>query len=192
MAFPDIRSRARPISAGLIAVALIAALAGLGAKPEDPEAPRVQEAVRGAINDAMDAGTFKVPEWTSGRLDAVTVQAMHVTLDRRLEEHMTGRALAAWQAALHESIDRDSDGEHVVVTAGGADKIEFEAVGVDGDSASATGRVHVWVTWVILKADVQGPHRARPAQWDTFSASLVRSDGRWYVETLRLEPETGA
>jgi len=182
----------RPISGGLIAAALIGALVGLGAKPEDPEALRIQDAVRGAINDAMDAGTFKTPEWTSGRLDAVTVRAMHVTLDRRLGEHMTGRALADWQRALHEAIDRDSDGEHVVVTAGGADKIEFETVDVDGDSARATGRVHVWVTWVILKADVPGPHRGGPAQWDAFSASLVRSDGRWYVETIRLGPEGDA
>jgi len=49
----------------------------------------------------------------------------------------------------------------------------------------------VWVTWVIHKDGVQGAHAARPAGWDDFSATLVRLDGRWYVEQLRLQPEEG-
>ena len=159
--------------------------------PQDPEAPQVQDAVRGAVNDAMDAGTFKDPNWTSGRLDAATVAAMHRTLDRRLQEHMTGPALAAWQRVLHEAIDRDSDGEHVIVTAGGAEQFEFEVVEMSGDSATAAGRARVWVTWVIHKDGIQGPRAGRPAGWDDFSATLVRLDGRWYVEQLRLQPEEG-
>jgi len=149
-------SAGRSIFAGLIGLVLLAGCASLGANAWDLEAPRVQEAVRGAVNDAMDAGTFKDPNWKTGRLDPATVAAMHTTLDRRLQEHMTGPALAAWQRALHEAIDRDSDGEHVVVTAVGAEQFEFEAVEVSGDAATAAGRARVWVTWVIHKEGVQG------------------------------------
>lgn len=191
MEFPSVRSLRRPISGGLLALALVAGAAGLAAQPDNPELGRVQETVRGAISDAMDAGTFKKSGWTSGRLDAATVAEMHATLNRRLGEHMTGAALAAWQRALHESIDRDSDGEHVIVLAGGADEIEFETVEVDGESATATGRAHVWVAWVINKTDVDGPRSARPAQWDSFSATLAQIDGTWYVDTLGLNPEAG-
>jgi len=175
----------------MLALALVTSIAASTAGPGDPEARRVADVVRSAIDDVLDAGTFKVPGWTGGRLDAAIVRAMHVALERRLEEHMTGPALAAWQGALHEAIDRDSDGEHVVVTAGGTDRIEFETVETDGQAARAAGRVHVWVTWVILGRDAQGPRSGRPAHWDTFAATLGRTGGRWFVETLRLEPEAG-
>ena len=185
------RRLALPVRWGLLALALSTSIAASATGPGDPEAPRIEAAVRDAINDVLDAGTFKTPGWRGGRLDAATVEAIHRELDRRLEAHMTGPALAAWRGALHAAIDRDSDGEHVVVTAGGADEVEFETVETDGDSAGATGRAHVWVTWTILGGDAARQPGARPGQWDAFSATLVRKDGRWFVETLRLEPEAG-
>jgi hypothetical protein len=172
-------------------ILVLSALAIMGAKQVDPETPRVQEAVQGALNDVMDAGTYKTPEWATGPLNAATVMAMHTTLNKRLKEHLTGPALAAWQRSLHTAIDRDSDGEHVIVTAGGADRFDFEKVDVDGDSASALGRAEVWATWEIHKANVPGAQTGRPTEWDMFSASLVQIDGIWYVESLELNPETG-
>jgi hypothetical protein len=137
----------------------------------------------------MDAGTSKAPSWDSGALDASTVQAMHANLDRRLKEHMTGRALAAWQQSLHAAIDRDSDGEHLVVTAGGTDRIEFGEIAVVGDRAKAGGRAHVWVDWVIHKPGVTGPQSGHPVEWNGFTATLTRIDGNWYVDELTLKPE---
>jgi hypothetical protein len=160
----------------------------IAAQPDDPETPHVQSAVRAAINDAMDAGTYK-GVGTTGPVGPAVVKATHANLDRRLKEHMTGKAKAAWQHALSEAIDRDSDGEHLIVTAGGVDRFETSTVEVKGDSATISGRAHVWVTWVIHKAEVKGPHTGHPVEWDAFSATLTRIDGKWYVDGLVLKPE---
>jgi hypothetical protein len=170
---------------------VLAGFAFIGADTRDVAEPEIQAVVRGAINDAMDAGTYKAPGWSSGRLDTAAITATHERLDRQLRVNMTGRALASWLQALSSAIDRDSDGEHVIVTAGGVDDIQYDAVQVDGDTAAATGRAHTWVTWVIHKSGVPGPQSARPSGWDRFSAGLVRIDGKWYVETLGLGPEAG-
>ena len=189
MSIREIRRPGRPVSAGLVVLAVVSAVLLMGSA--NPEGPRIQEVVRGAIDDAMDAGTYKAPGWTTGRLDEATLAAMHATLDRRLKEHMTGRALAGWQRDLHAAIDRDSDGEHVIVTAGGVDQIEFESVTLDGDSARANGRAHLWATWVIHKAGVPGPQSGHPEEWDDFAATLVRVNDAWFVDSLTLDPEGG-
>jgi hypothetical protein len=181
--------RARLVAGPLVALAIGVGLVTMDAKADRAETPRVQESVRAAIDDAMDAGTYKAPSWDKGALDASTVQAMHANLDRRLKEHMTGRALAAWQQSLHEAIDRDSDGEHLVVTAGGTDRIEFGEIAVVGDRANAGGRAHVWVDWVIHKPGVTGQQSGHPVEWDGFRATLTRIDGNWYVDELTLKPE---
>lgn len=186
------RALVRPLSGAGLAVCLAVAALSLGAEAKHPEAGVIQAVVRGAITDAMDAGTYKSPDWKTGPLDGSVVAGMHQVLDRRLGDHMTGRALAEWRRALHEAIDRDSDGEHVIVTAGGVDQIEFETVDVvDESAATATGRAHVWATWVIHKADVGGPHTGRPNGWDHFAAALLKVDGEWLVDDLLLQPEAG-
>ena len=179
---------ARAMGVGVVGVAL---LVSPPATDGGVEGAAIRDTVRGAITDAMDAGTYKSTTWTSGPLDGATIRAMHSTLDSRLREHMTGRALATWKRALDDAIDRDSDGHHVVATAGGVDQIQLGGIGIDGDQARAEGRARIWVDWVIHGADVAGPHDGHPAGWDRFTAMLDRVNGRWYVEELSLEPEAG-
>ena len=76
------------------------------------------------------------------------------------------------------------------MTAGGVDKIEFDTLSVVGDTATASGRAHTWVTWKINKPDVPGPKTGHPTGWDLFHASLVNEDGTWLVGQLELEPES--
>jgi hypothetical protein len=101
-------------------------------------------------------------------------------------------ALTQWLGVLDTAIDRGSDGEHVIVTAGGVDKIEFSSLSVDGDSATASGRAHTWVTWKINKTDVPGPRTGRPTGWDLFKVTLLKVDGQWLVSQLDLEPKAQA
>jgi hypothetical protein len=102
---------------------------------------------------------------------------------------MTGRALAAWRQRIQEAIDRDSDGDHVVVTAGGTDTIESGEIEVHGDHATAGGRARVWVNWVVHKPGVKGSQSGNPVEWDGFTATLTRIDDNWYVDDLTLKPE---
>jgi hypothetical protein len=53
--------RTRVVAGGLVALAIGAGMLTMGAKPDRLEAPRVQVSVLAAIDDAMDAGTYKAP-----------------------------------------------------------------------------------------------------------------------------------
>jgi len=171
-------------------VLLAMGLASLGA--QNPEAPAIKTVVRAAITDIRDAGTYKAPGWTHGRLDNANVQATHDRLHENMKSHFTGKALARWMGLLDTAIDRDSDGEHVIVTAGGVDKIEFSNVTVTGNSAVATGRAHTWITWMIIQPDAVEQHTTgHPTTWDLFDAHLVLADGAWLVSDLELEPQGG-
>ena len=170
---------------GMLAIGVLVAAGPLAQQ----DSARIKAVVRASIEDVFDAATFKEPDWRGGRLNNQAEAAMHVTLDARLSSHMTGDALAHWGGSLHEAIDRDSDGEHVVVTAGGVDKIEFEESWTEDGVTQTSGRVHHWITYIILDKSVQGPQAGRPEQWSRFSASVVSRDGSWLVETLNLQPE---
>jgi len=189
MSVSSVIKHPRRISIGLLGVLVLLAPVILGATTTDPASPQIQAAVRGAITDAVDAGTYKDTACTSGPLAQSVVQQMHATLASRLAQHMTGRALAHWRTALDIAINRDSDGQHVIVTAGGTDQIEFSDVTVSKNTATAVGRAHTWVTWVIHDPRVPGPHSARPSGWSAFSAALVLINGTWYVEQMSLVPE---
>jgi hypothetical protein len=176
------------VSVGLIVVASFAALISIGA--QSPTDPSIKKAVVGAVADIRDAATYKTP-WTAGSLPAAARQAMHTTLATRMSQNMAGKALVHWKGILDAAIDRDSDGAHVIVTAGGVDKSEFDPIVIDGTHATASGRMHTWVTWVIHDQSVPGPHAGRPNGWDVFEASLDEVGGQWYVTDLTLQPEFG-
>lgn len=173
---------------GAVSVLLAIGLASLGA--QNPAAPAIKATVKAAIVDIRDAATYKAPGWTSGRLDSANVRKTHDRLHASMKSHLTGEALAQWMGVLDTAIDRDSDGEHVIVTAGGVDKIEFDTLSVVGDTATATGRAHTWVTWKINKPDVPGPKTGRPTGWDLFHVRLANVDGKWLVSQLELEPQS--
>jgi hypothetical protein len=107
-----------------------------------------------------------------------------------MKSHFTGEALAQWMGVLDTAIDRDSDGEHVIVTAGGVDKIEFDSISIDETTAKASGRAHTWVSWKINKADVPGPKTGHPNGWDLFEVTLSKVDGKWLVSYLDLQPQS--
>ena len=180
-------SSGKTVAAG--AVLLGIALTTLGA--QNPAAPTIKTTVRSAIADIRDAATYKTPGWTSGHLDAADVKATHERLQRSMKAHFTSDALLRWGSVLSNAIDRDSDGEHVVVTAGGVDQIEFSTLSVTGESATASGRAHTWVTWKIIKPNVPGPSTGHPTGWDLFEARLVDVDGTWLVSDLDLQPQGG-
>jgi hypothetical protein len=176
-------------STAAFAVLITVGLASLGA--QNPAAPAIKTTVRSAIADIRDAATYKTPDWSNGHLDSANVKETHDRLHGSMKAHFTDGALAQWMGVLDAAIDRDSDGEHVIVTAGGVDKIEFSTLSVIGDSATATGRAHTWITWKIIKPDVPGPRTGRPTTWDLFRARLVNVNGTWLVSELDLEPQGG-
>lgn len=185
--------RRRTLSGGASAVLGLIAVASMGA--ENPDATAAKTEVRGAITAVMDGGTFKPLVRVGSRprtalLSRTNVSAIHRRLASELDAHMTGKALMRWRNVLDLAIDRDSDGEHVLVTEGGVDDIAFESVKVDGDKAHAVGRAHTWVKWIIVQ-DIEGPRSGRPSGWEEFEADLVKQDGRWQVETLDLHPVPG-
>ncbi len=178
----------RAVGASVL-LALATAVLSLGA--QNPTDPKVEDAVVKAVGDIRDAATYKAP-WAAGQLPDAARQAMHSTLANQMSKHLAGAALIQWTAVLDAAIDRDSDGQHVIVTAGGVDGSDFDPVKVDGTHATASGRVHTWVTWVIHDdQQVEGPHAGRPSGWDVFEATLEQIDGAWYVTDLTLQPQFG-
>jgi hypothetical protein len=182
------RHRPRNVKAvGTFAVLLAIGLASLGA--QNPADPAIKTTVRAAIADVRDAATYKTPNWSNGRLDAANVRATHDRLAKSMNAHFTEAGQAHWKQILDVAIDRDSDGDHVVVTAGGVDQIQFDTVSVTGDHASVSGRAHTWVTWRIIKPDFKGARTGHPTGWEAFDATLVQVDGKWLVDQLNLAPQ---
>ena len=179
----------KKVVTGVVAGGLLASVMG-ASSPGAAAEPQIQAAVRGALNDIMDAGTFKVAGWSNGPLDQASVSNMHAILHDRLGHFLTGAALDSYRATLDETIDRESDGNHVVVTAGGADQFEWSEILVDGDHASVAAHARTWITWVIKKADVPGPRSGHPIEWDRVIADLELVDGTWLVNHLEFQPET--
>jgi hypothetical protein len=112
---------------------------------------------------------------------------MHARLDNELRAAFAGEARQRWGQSLHEAIDRDSDGQHVVVTAGGVSAFTVETEQILGDSAELTGRATSWITWIILDPGYPGPRAGHPSDEIAFQARLTRMDGQWQVVELSLE-----
>ena len=171
------------VALALVAIAGLALVGFVTSTAADPTTSDIEGAVRHAIEDTLDAATFKSGWQGQTALDQGSVVAMHSVLDGRLRSHLSGNALASWGAKLHAAIDRESDGQHVIVVAGGVDQIQFSKVDVSGGTAVATGRSLDWIRWV------QGSDQASPKAWDTFSARLVLTNGHWLVDDLIVHPE---
>ena len=157
----------------------------LGASNSNPAVPQIEASLRLAIEDTLDGAAFKTPGWTSGPLDDASVVAIHATLVGRLRSHMTGGALRSWSAALDAAIDRERDGQHVVITSGGVAELEIEQLDVSGDRATVSARSLDWIRSTTLGSRFV----ASPAAWDGVSATLLRVDGSWLVSELSLQPE---
>ena len=168
----------------LVLVCAVASLV-LGASNADPAPEQIKASLQSAIEDTLDGAAFKTAGWTAGALDDASVVAMHATLDARLRSHMTGAALQSWSAALHAAIERERDGQHVVVTSGGVTQLEIGRLDVSGDRAIVSGRSLDSIRSTTLGSTVV----STPTAWDRVSATLLRVDGSWLVSELSLQPE---
>lgn len=168
----------------LVLVCAVASLV-LGASNSDPAAAQIKVSLQSAIEDTLDGAAFKAAGWTGGPLDNGSVATMHATLEVRLRSHMTGDALLSWSEALHAATDRERDGQHVVVTAGGVTQLEIGRLDVSGDRAIVSGRSLDSIRSTTLGSTVV----SSPTAWDRVSATLLRVDGSWLVSELSLQPE---
>lgn len=98
---------------------------------------------------------------------------------------MTGSALSKYRVSLHAAIDREADGQHLIVVSGGTTTVQIANLDVTGTTASVSGRSLSWIVWV----DPVSGASARPEAWDTFTATLGLTDGVWLVSDLSLTPE---